>query len=97
MYGRSGPLTFWLAVIRAVLPRWVSTQDIGVSLDGHFRLLCPVVDPSVSGVAAPQGGFARWIHRHVRAFWPAFGRHCLPRQAQSNLVATHRVQRLYLP
>jgi hypothetical protein len=52
MYGRSGPLTFWLAVIRAVLPRWVSTQDIGVSLDGHFRLLCPVVDPS--GVEWPR-------------------------------------------
>jgi hypothetical protein len=44
----------------------------------HSRLLCPLVDPSGSGVAPPQGTRARWIHRRVRAFWLAFGRRCLP-------------------
>jgi hypothetical protein len=44
-----------------------------------------------------KGRFARWIHRRVRAFWPAFGWRRLPRQSQPNLVATHRVQRPYPP
>jgi hypothetical protein len=84
VYGRSRPLTAWPAVIR------------GDPLHAGFlrrtlaypRRPCPTALPSCGSLGeCRKGRFGRWIHRRVRAFWPAFGRRRLPRQSHPNLVA----------
>src|SRR5215213_9052151 len=96
MYRRR-PLTAWPAVIRAVPPCWVLRRPLAYPSTAMPGCEAPLVAPSGSGVAAPQGALRAMGSSACRRVLAGLRLVPPPAATSAESGATHRVQRPYPP